>query len=164
MVENTAELIYEEGFSVEQLIQSGLPDVSADLAGLSQCLQNLVVNAVKYSGDSRWIAIRAFLHNEAGAKPEVHISVQDRGIGIAPTELRRVFEPFYRSAAAAAAQIHGTGLGLPLAKRIIEAMGGTLSATSKLGEGSTFTLRLRALPDSSKVESEESSPVTVRLR
>jgi signal transduction histidine kinase len=70
------------------------------------------------------------------------VSVEDRGIGIDSSEVPHIFDPFYRSPAVAAAQIHGTGLGLPLAKNIAEAMGGRLTVVSKLGVGSVFTLHL----------------------
>jgi len=68
--------------------------------------------------------------------------VEDHGIGINRSELGRIFEPFYRSPAVRAEQIHGTGLGLSLSKSIAEAMGGRLTTTSELGVGSTFTLHL----------------------
>ena len=141
--DNTAELVEGAGFVVEQRIESGLPWVMGDLSALSQCLQNLIVNAVKYSGESRWIGIRAFLHDsgEQSGK-EISISVEDRGMGIDRLEMPHIFEPFYRGAAVSAAQIHGTGLGLSLAKNIAEAMGGTLSVVSELAVGSVFTLRL----------------------
>ena len=143
VLDNTAELVEGAGFVVEQRIDSGLPWVMGDLSALSQCLQNLIVNAVKYSGESRWIGIRAILQDseEQGGK-EISISVEDRGMGIDRLEMPHIFEPFYRGAAVSAAQIHGTGLGLSLAKNIAEAMGGTLSVVSELAVGSVFTLRL----------------------
>jgi signal transduction histidine kinase len=138
---NTAGLIEQSDFIVEREIESSLPALSGDLTALSQCLQNLIVNAVKYSGKSRWIRIQAHT-NGAGTKQEVQISVQDRGAGIEQSELSQIFEPFYRSPSATAAQIHGTGLGLALARSIAEAMGGKLTVVSSPGEGSLFTLHL----------------------
>ncbi len=61
-----------------------------------------------------------------------------------PQELKHIFEPFYRSPAVVAAQIHGSGLGLPLAKNMVEAMGGRLTVTSEPGKGSKFTIHLPA--------------------
>jgi signal transduction histidine kinase len=143
VIENTAELVRGSGFVIEQHIAPGLPYVMGDLSALSQCLQNLIVNAVKYSGENRWISVRAVLdHAQSRLHKEVRISVQDRGIGIASSELPHIFEPFYRSPAVSATQIHGTGLGLPLAKNIAEAMGGKLTVDSQLGAGSVFTLHL----------------------
>lgn len=139
---NVAMLVEGTGFQVEQQVQAGLPYVMGDLPALSQCLQNLLLNAVKYSGRNRWIVISASVHEEENHHKEVRISVQDHGSGISSSELPHIFEPFYRSPKVVDAQIHGTGLGLTVAKRIAEAMGGSLSVTSEVGVGSTFTLHL----------------------
>jgi signal transduction histidine kinase len=133
----TKDLIDAAQFTVECDIPASLPQVRGDLSALSQCLQNLVTNALKYSGNQRWISIRAFVDGE-----QVCISVSDRGIGIEPSDLHRIFEPFYRSASVTAAQIHGTGLGLSLAKNIAQAMRGELTVVSECGKGTTFTLHL----------------------
>jgi len=142
-IENTAELVREAGFVVEQHVEPDLPGLIGDFSALSHCLQNLIGNAIKYSGQTRWICIRAFLDEaRIPGHREIQISVQDRGIGIDKPEIPHIFEPFYRSPAVSAAQIHGTGLGLPLARSIAEAMNGRLTVESKLGIGSTFTLHL----------------------
>jgi len=142
-IENTAELVREAGFVVEQHVEPDLPGLIGDFSALSHCLQNLIGNAIKYSGQTRWICIRAFLDEaRIPGHREIQISVQDRGIGIDKSEVPHIFEPFYRSPAVSAAQIHGTGLGLPLARSIAEAMNGRLTVESKLGIGSTFTLHL----------------------
>jgi signal transduction histidine kinase len=138
---NTAGLIQEAHFKVEQDIEQNLPQVTGDLSALSQCVQNLITNALKYGGAQRWIGIQARLA-ERGLSKEIEISISDRGIGIESADLPHIFEPFYRSPLVAAAQIHGTGLGLPLAKSIAEAMKGELLVKSIPGRGSTFTLHL----------------------
>jgi signal transduction histidine kinase len=140
-VTGTTELIRKAGFVLEQNIDAQLPKVLGDLTALSQCLQNLITNALKYGDQGHWIAIRA---SEEGSKDhrEIRISVQDRGKGIDRNELHHIFEPFFRAKAAVAGQIHGTGLGLPIAKSLAEAMGGRISVTSEVGMGSTFTLHL----------------------
>ena len=138
----TAGLIRTAGFRVEQHIDSNLPPVSGDLPALSQCVQNLITNALKYGHEQKWMRIEAGLAEHGLTGREVQISVTDRGIGIAPEELRHIFEPFYRSPQVMAAQIHGTGLGLPLAKSIMEAMSGAVTVKSAAGRGSTFTLHL----------------------
>jgi len=140
--ENTAALVLAAGFTVEQEIESGLPTVLGDRTALTRCLQNLIANAVKYSPAHRTVMIAAKLHELAPHKKQVQISVTDQGLGISPSELRHVFEAFYRSPQVASAQIHGTGLGLTLASEIAGAMGGTLSVESEIGKGSTFTLHL----------------------
>ncbi len=139
---NTAVLVQSSGFTVEQRIQQGLPQVVGDLAAISQCLQNLIVNAVKYGTEQRQIGLSAKVADSVTDKKEVQISVQDRGPGISCSDLPRIFEPFFRSSRVVAAQIHGTGLGLSIAKSMIEAVGGRLSVVSEAGAGSTFTLHL----------------------
>lgn len=139
----SAELVQAARFTVEREIDPRLPRVMGDPLALTQCLQNLITNALKYGSDRRWIGIRGVLGDtEDGHGKEVQISVSDRGLGISSTDLPRIFDPFYRSQSVAAAQIHGTGLGLSLAKSIAEAMKGRLTVVSAPGTGSTFTLHL----------------------
>jgi len=138
----TAGLIRTAEFHVEQQIDPNLPRIVGDLPALSQCVQNLITNALKYGSEQKWIGIQARLIEHGLTGKEIQISVSDRGIGIAPEELRHIFEPFYRSPSVTAAQIHGTGLGLPLAKSIMEAMKGQVTVKSAPGRGSTFTLHL----------------------
>src|SRR3982074_1781437 len=139
---NTAGLIQEAQFKVEQEIEPNLPYVTGDISALSQCLQNLITNALKYGREKRWIGIQAKLSEHGLSGKEIQISVSDRGIGISSSDLPHIFEPFYRSPLVAAAQIHGTGLGLPLARSIAEAMKGELTVRSAAGRGGTFTLHL----------------------
>ena len=143
--ENTAGLVLAAGFTLDQEIETGLPPVMGDRTALTRCLQNLVANAVKYSPAHRTILIAAKIEESATRKKQVRISVIDRGLGISPSELRHVFEAFYRSPQVASAQIHGTGLGLTLASEIAGAMGGTLTVESEIGKGSAFTLHLPVL-------------------
>jgi len=140
-ISGTAELIRKAGFTLEQHIEPNLPKVTGDLTAISQCLQNLITNALKYGAQGKWIQVRAG-QDRTKDHPEIRISVQDRGKGIERAELHRIFEPFYRCEAAVSDQIHGTGLGLPIAKSLAEAMGGRLSVTSEVGAGSTFTVHL----------------------
>ena len=139
---STAGLVRTARFQVEQDVEPHLPQVLGDLSALSQCLQNLITNALKYGSEQRWIGIQARLAEHGLSGKEIQISVSDRGIGIDSAELPHIFEPFYRSPSVMAAQIHGTGLGLPLAKGIVEAMKGHLTVHSTPGRGSTFTLHL----------------------
>ena len=141
----TAGLIDEEDpHTVEEQVELNLPYVLGDLPAVHRCLENLLTNAIKYSGKNRHIRISATLHELNNHKKEIWISVEDHGIGISSSELRHIFEPFYRSPKVAAAQIHGTGLGLSLATHLSEAMGGRISVVSEIGVGSIFTLHLPA--------------------
>ena len=139
---SAASLIRSSGVTVERQVQANLPCVRVDFNAFSQCLLNLVVNAVKYGGERRWLGITASEGESPEHGREIAIAVEDRGIGIEKNNLKRIFEPFYRTPVATAAQIHGTGLGLPLAKSIAEAMGGRLTVNSAPQKGSTFTVHL----------------------
>jgi len=146
-LKSTSSLIRSARINVEQHIQVDLPQVRVDFKALSQCLQNLIVNAVKYGGESRWIGIRAVAANEGDRGREVRITVADKGIGIEPHDLKRIFQPFYRTPEATAAQIHGSGLGLALAKTMAEVMGGALTVESVPQKGSAFTIHLPIMDD-----------------
>jgi len=142
---STKELVEGHGFVLERHVELGLPPVIGDLSALTQCLQNLVGNAVKYGGDRKWIGLHASSGPRLnGPGTEIRISVSDHGMGIDRSELPHVFDPFYRSPRVMNMQIHGTGLGLSLAKRIAETMGGSLTVVSEISVGSSFTLHLPA--------------------
>jgi two-component system, OmpR family, sensor histidine kinase SenX3 len=126
-------------FTVEQDIEPDVPPVMGDAVLLSQCIQNLINNALKYGGTEKWLGIS--VHFDPTVR-EVVINIADRGIGISSDDLPHIFEPFYRSPSVVLAQVHGTGLGLALAKNIAEATKGRLTVRSSLGKGSTFTLRV----------------------
>jgi len=143
-VKETDGLVSGAGFVLDRQIEPDLPPVMGDASGIQQCLHNLISNAVKYGGDHRQITLRSFIApGQQRSSREVRISIADRGIGIDSSEIDHIFDPFYRSPRVNAAQIHGTGLGLSLAKRIAESMGGRISVSSELSAGSTFTLHLQ---------------------
>ncbi len=152
--------LIEGGFEVENRVAVDLPPVKADAAALSRAIQNLLNNAIKYSGESRWIGLSSeVVKTDRGV--EIEIRVSDRGMGIASHEMSQIFEPFYRGREVSSAQIHGNGLGLNLVKQIIEAHGGRVSVTSKLRAGTTFTLHLPIadgpghLPEETGIKPEE---------
>ena len=159
---DVAVLVDAAGFLVEEHVEPRLPFVMGDLHALSHCLQNLISNAVKYSGKSRWIGVSVSAHY-VGNHDEIWIAVQDRGVGIGDSDLAHIFKPFYRSAKSVDAQIHGTGLGLAVAARIAEAMGGRLSVTSEVEVGSIFTLHLRVASSEARME-EQPALSLVRLK
>jgi two-component system, OmpR family, sensor histidine kinase SenX3 len=156
-LENTATMAAAAGITVERQIEPDLPPVAADFSALVQCLQNLITNAIKYGGEGRWMGIRAARRHAGGVAREIELSVEDRGIGISPGEIKQIFEPFYRSTSVAGSNVHGTGLGLPLARAVIEAMRGRLTVTSEPGRGSSFTIHLGVAP-SAAVADEETAP------
>jgi len=132
-------MIQESGAQIEKEILPNLPPISADAAAMERALQNLISNAIKYGGEDPTVNLKAELGSE---KDEVQITVEDQGMGIAPDELPHVFEPFYRGQEVSAAQINGSGLGLSLVKRIVEAQRGKVTVKSAPGRGSSFTIHM----------------------
>ena len=144
VVNDTAELLKDHRHTLVRIVEPELPSVWGDMYAICSCLENLIANAVKYSAKDCEVFISAARCSTGKNQGEVGISVRDRGMGIKPSDMANIFEPFYRSSEAKTAQIHGTGLGLFVAKHVAEAMGGRLSVTSELGVGSVFTLYLQA--------------------
>jgi signal transduction histidine kinase len=108
---------------------------------LHPILSNLLTNAQKYSTPKQEIALRAYYSDQT-----VHVEVKDRGIGIPEADLASLFRPFQRGSNTG--QIQGTGLGLSVVKRFVELAGGTIGVQSKVGKGTTFTVRLPLLRES----------------
>ena len=135
------------GFNVEVAIAEDLPVVVGDVTALRSALQNLISNAVKYGGNARWVRVSARRDQGSGIRDQVIFSVEDRGMGIYADDKKHIFEPFYRGREAVAQQIQGSGLGLNLVMRIVEAHAGKVSVTSEPGKGSTFTLALPVAHD-----------------
>jgi signal transduction histidine kinase len=132
-------LIKEKAFIVEKEIAENLPTVTADEKALTQAIQNLIVNSVKYSNGNSRLKISAT--NGGG---QIKICVEDRGIGIAAKDLKHIFEPFYRSKVVVDEQIHGSGLGLSLVRQTVAAHGGKINVESEIGKGSRFTIELKS--------------------
>jgi len=113
------------------------PRVEANADQMMQLWTNLISNAIKYTPAGGRVTVT--LEEQDGWAVG---TVQDTGIGIAPQDQGRIFEEFYRTPQAKEFEHRGTGLGLPLVKRIVEAHGGTIEVESALGRGSRFTFRL----------------------
>lgn len=156
-LEGTSSEVAAAGATVERRIESGLPPVHADFTALVRSLQNLITNAVKYGGENRWLRISAATEKRNGRVEEVKLTVEDKGIGIGKDEIQHIFEPFYRSPAVSESGIHGTGLGLPLARTIVEAMGGRITANSELGKGSAFSIHLPVAQERKAVETQSAA-------
>ena len=116
------------------------PGVLADVVRLRQVLLNLTSNALKFT-EQGGVVVRAHREGE-----QVRIEVQDSGIGIDPAEQTLIFEKFRQSDASITRHHQGTGLGLTLAKELVEHMGGHIGVISTPGEGSTFYVLLPAAP------------------
>ena len=128
----TQDEVGDNRVTVDQLIYA-----MVDIDFLREILDNLIENAIKYTpeGGAIWVNVR-------GDGDKVLINVTDTGMGIAPDDLKHIFQKFYRVDNSQTRTIGGTGLGLYLAKERAEAMGGRIWAESSFGEGSTFYVSL----------------------
>jgi signal transduction histidine kinase len=127
------------GYRLQTDIPERLPAISGDRAALSTAVRNLLDNACKYSPDSKlvWLAAEA-------ADGGITVRVRDRGVGIPRREQRRIFEKFYRGGTLAE-QVKGAGLGLSLVQHIVAAHHGEVRVESREGEGTIFSIELRAM-------------------
>jgi signal transduction histidine kinase len=103
---------------------------------ITSAIFNILTNAVKYNQNNPTISIKVWTDND------LCISIADNGIGIAKDEIVHIFDKFYRVSTGNVHNVKGLGLGLFYVKQIVEAHKGTISVTSKLGQGSTFTIKL----------------------
>jgi signal transduction histidine kinase len=118
-------------------LPTDLPMVSADLDGLTQAIGALVDNAVKFSPDGGEIIIGAQVEDG-----RLLVSIQDPGVGIAPEQLYHIFDRYHHLESAGEHLFGGVGLGLPIARQVVEQHGGNISVIRNPGEGSTFTITI----------------------
>ena len=121
----------------EVKISNDLPDISADHDAIVTVLVNLLDNAYKYSHDDKHIDFRVY--NEDGS---VCFSVSDKGIGLSQRAIKKIFKRFYQVDSSLSRHAEGCGLGLSIAKFIVDAHKGSISVESIPGKGSTFTVKL----------------------
>src|SRR4029079_9291768 len=129
-------------------LQAALPPVDIDRRRIKQVLLNLLGNASKFSPRGATVTLRAERRDDAR---QVEIAVSDDGPGIAAGDRARIFEPFVTLDPSMSRMHGGAGLGLALAKRIVDLHGGQIRVDSELGTGTTFTI---ALPVSSSYAGE----------
>src|SRR5262249_42961530 len=114
-----------------------LPEVCGDAVLLRRVVENLLDNACKYSDAGAPITVRS-----AAVGGSLTVEVEDHGIGVHEADLPRLFTPFFRTGRSRAHGTRGVGLGLALSRRIVEAHGGKITATSSAGAGTTFRFEL----------------------
>jgi Cu+-exporting ATPase len=136
----------EKSLELRADLAADLPEsLVVDETRLRQILVNLVGNAVKFTASGS-VVVRAWVDYPGGpgrSLPDLHVTVTDTGIGIAPEFLNQLFEPFEQQKDIQSRGFGGTGLGLAITRQLVEAMNGTLSVESVEGEGSRFSLVLR---------------------
>ncbi len=124
--------------TLECNVQPGLPAVWSDRRRVKQVLYNLWSNAIKFTEDGGAIGVEVLVDEHGGAR----LTVSDTGIGIAPDHFERVFLPFQQLDSGRSRKFAGTGLGLALTRRLVEALGGTIALKSEVGRGTAFTVSL----------------------
>ncbi|GAA4696274.1 two-component sensor histidine kinase [Phytohabitans rumicis] len=140
VIDRTRTAASARGIEVNVEGQRGLTVYGSD-SQIATAVANLVENAVAYSAEDTTVDVVTRGDNES-----IEIAVTDQGIGIGPSDLDRIFERFYRADQARSRATGGTGLGLAIVKHIATNHGGRVEVSSRLGGGSTFTIRLPARP------------------
>ena len=131
----------EKGVAIDLHIGESLPRIMGDEKLLDELFTNLISNAVKYTPAGGKITISFDKENQN----QVHFQVSDTGIGIPEQDIPRLFTEFFRAENAKALAEEGTGLGLVIAKEILDFLGGSISVRSKVGDGTTFTCLFPAI-------------------
>ncbi len=124
---------------LEFVLNGDIPLVMGDAAQLHQMMVNVVENAIQNTADGDRITLCTYVEDQW-----VVVAVQDSGVGISANDLPHIFESFYRADRARSIKTGGSGLGLTIAKKIVEAHNGTIEVQSQVGKGSTFYVRLPA--------------------
>jgi signal transduction histidine kinase len=127
----------QTGFTIHKKIPDRLPYVNIDKNALTQAINNLLDNAVKFSANQKKIDVIV-----EKKENDLILHVKDYGIGIPANELNKIFEKFYQGKNAIKHSVKGTGLGLTLVQHTVEAHGGKISVESTVGHGSTFSIFL----------------------
>ena len=140
----------KKGLTISVAVQPEISQLTSDQRRVEQILINLLNNAIKFSdvGGIKLSAERVLAGAEAGAvaQPAVRICIEDTGIGIKPEVLSTLFQPFRQIDSGLGRQHEGTGLGLAICRRLTSLLGGSVSAESEWGVGSTFTIVLPLVP------------------
>jgi len=136
-LESTRERLAEPGLDIRYNCPDRVPLIPADKDAMLQVIYNLVDNAIKFSGTSRQIDISLISKDD-----ELQLCVKDYGIGISSKDQRLIFDRFYRGDEPQRLGIKGSGIGLTIVQKIVEAHRGHLTLESKPGEGSTFCVHL----------------------
>jgi signal transduction histidine kinase len=126
--------------SLEFQVAENLAPLCTDYVRLKQCLLNLSSNACKFTRDGR--IVFSVVQERRQGRDYTAFHVADTGVGLSEEQIARLFQPFTQADASTTRKFGGTGLGLAITKKLCEALGGEVSVTSQLGEGSTFTIRL----------------------
>jgi two-component system phosphate regulon sensor histidine kinase PhoR len=144
-VDRLLPLAESKGVEVHATVEPGTPDIYGDPARLGQVVRNLVHNAIKFTPRGGRIDVTA----TPGAAGRVLLRCADNGIGIAPSDVPRIFERFWKADSSRQRDGEGSGLGLAIVRHVVEAHGGTVAVVSEPRRGTAFTVDLPAAPNAS---------------
>ncbi len=141
LISDTLESLRDQAASKQQNlageVDEDLPEITIDLHKIQRVLNNLVANAIRYTPQGGSILLKARYIHQC-----IAVSVSDTGEGVPVSDIERIFEPFYRSERSRGRELGGAGLGLAIARRLVEAHQGKISVESREGQGSIFTFNL----------------------
>ena len=139
LVSSQHQLFHEQGLHLRFIDETGRDELFAEVDPdlIREAIVNLMSNAMRYTPEGGWVLVKI-----AYDRPDVLISVQDTGIGIAKEDISRIFSRFWRSDASRERVRGGLGVGLAITKEIVDQHNGTIGVESELGKGTTFTLRI----------------------
>ena len=155
-----APLAAAQGNRLRIAAAAALPAIRSDRQRILQIMLNLVGNACKFTTDGT-ITVGASLTGDA---QRVRIEVADTGVGMTPEQLTTIFEPFVQVDESASRRRQGSGLGLAITRELIKVLGGSVVATSVVGQGSTFTLEVPLAAPLPRAVTSSSSPEARALR
>jgi signal transduction histidine kinase/CheY-like chemotaxis protein len=148
-------LVAKNGNTLELRIADGIGSMRTDRTKVKQCLLNVLSNASKFTQDGRLtLAVERLVTNRS----MIQMTISDTGIGMSPEQLGRLFQAFSQADASTTKKFGGTGLGLAITRHFCRLLGGDITVTSRIGEGSTFTIGLLDQPTEQPEAPTELSP------
>ncbi|MGA1863616.1 MAG: sensor histidine kinase [bacterium] len=159
-VSSLSPIFKNKKLNLEVRIPQGLSPVHMDAPKINQVLTNLLGNAVKFTpsgGDIKVSVTQDVSQNGGSGSGFVQVDISDTGIGLAPDQREKIFEKFYQVDHSPTREYDGTGLGLPIAKEIVELHGGMIWVKKMKGKGSTFSFTIPMAVEAGAVESEKTA-------
>ncbi len=158
VIELCKPLVDQKLLVLENLVPPNLPLITADEERLQQVFLNIIGNSIKFTHEG-YVRVTAEVQQEI-----IRVSISDTGIGIPSDQLENIFNAFEQGESSIARQYGGTGLGLSITKKLLELHRGEIEVFSRVGEGSTFTLKLPIAPKQNQIPLEISSPPLLAMQ
>jgi cell cycle sensor histidine kinase DivJ len=149
----------EAGVELKTRVAADLPEIMADRRAVNQILINLVSNAIKFTPCGGRVSVNAMCDG-----PKLVVVIEDTGVGIGAADLPRLGEAFFQARASYDRRHDGTGLGLSIVKGLVRLHGGDMDIGSRVGEGTTVTVRLPLDGDGIRLSAEPIKLATERAR